>query len=427
VTVPTTRSRRLLYVAFAAIGAILVTVQVVTIYHLRAVDRGVRAIVGDALEGIRLVDRIRADLIRERLLADAHIVASGPMATSQVDVQLAALRADYEACARAYAPLVNEPDEAAAFARLQDDVAATRLPLERALRLSREDHDEEARSELATVEHRFVAVGSDADELVRINHDAAVRDLADITRVQRAGGLLVTLLAVLGVLLTALIAVSVTRVIHGWEESLRRRAALLEERNRSLDSFAARVAHDLREPLSAISVGAEQGRAEIVARGVARMESIIASLVALSRVEGRREANSDPSRVALALGEELGRRFDHDGARLQLDLEPASVTCSEGLLHRVLLELVTGALRRRRPEVHALVEIVGRNEGDGYELQISDNGFPRTDDSRLVGEQRPCAEGFPVARRVIEAAGGTAIVEPHRGPGTTIILRLPRS
>jgi len=59
--------------------------------------------------------------------------------------------------------------------------------------------------------------------------------------------------------------------------------ALLEERNRELDSFAGRVAHDIRGPLTTINLAAsqlteclapEEGVTDILRRGVSRMEAM---------------------------------------------------------------------------------------------------------------------------------------------------------
>ena len=51
-----------------------------------------------------------------------------------------------------------------------------------------------------------------------------------------------------------LIGIMLTRVLARNERQLRDKTHALEDKNRELDAFAGRVAHDLRGPLSAVSV-----------------------------------------------------------------------------------------------------------------------------------------------------------------------------
>lgn len=75
------------------------------------------------------------------------------------------------------------------------------------------------------------------------------------------------------------------------ERQLRETNSELEERNLELDAFAGRVAHDLRSPLTTISLAvaapnrvSEENVNAIFHRAIKRMEAIIQDLLTLSRI-----------------------------------------------------------------------------------------------------------------------------------------------
>src|SRR4029079_9083362 len=92
-------------------------------------------------------------------------------------------------------------------------------------------------------------------------------------------------------ILALFVARRVIRIIRQGESELRRANSQLEEQNRELDSFEGRVAHDLRGPLTAISLAAaapdmtsRETVNAIFRRGLTQMERIIEDLLTLSRV-----------------------------------------------------------------------------------------------------------------------------------------------
>src|SRR5262249_23308292 len=149
--------------------------------------------------------------------------------------------------------------------------------------------------------------------------------------------------------------------------SIRAAALSLEARNRELDAFAGRVAHDLRGPLTTIKLAA--GTSDACRRGVARMEALINDLLTLSRAGGEGlGVVSDVSSVAAAVAEALGANVKAVDGILRIAVAPARVCCSESLIRQALGNLVENAIKYRRPDVRLELAIRGRPAGRDYEL-----------------------------------------------------------
>jgi signal transduction histidine kinase len=122
---------------------------------------------------------------------------------------------------------------------------------------------------------------------------------------------------------------------------------------------------------------------------------------------------------------------------LRMQIEPARVPCSEGLLREVLWNLGENAVKYRRPEVPLKLEMIGQATHQHYELRVSDNGAGMSsNDARQAfdplfrGEQTRSATpgtglGLAIVKRIVEAGGGTVTVDSHAGQGTLFVVRLP--
>ncbi len=437
---------RLVVIVVVAIVTLLTVTNGFSLYEARKAHTEVDSVVDNSMKSIELVHQMRVDMYRQQQLVDAHIVATDAAIMAEAEAKIAAVDADFAAAASAYEPLVSFAGEAAAWQRLKDDVAAIRKPLAGTLALSRENRDVEARAAMSGVESRLAAIGTDVDELVRINDREAERAAARIKKLQRSSLAISIGLQFVAVLLILGIGVWCTRLVRAREGDVHRYALALEEHNRELDAFAGRVAHDLRGPLSTINLSvsvlakrmpAEATTGAILERGVARMEAIIEDLLALSRIGNgsARGGVGDPAFVAAQVRDDLAPRLESEAVTLHLAVEPAKVQCAEGLLRQAVTNLVDNAARYRRSEVQAKIDILGCAVGNEYELRVSDNGVGMSyDESRQafdpffralrVREQKGTGLGLSIVKRVIEASGGSVAVDSRLGQGTTFIIRL---
>jgi signal transduction histidine kinase len=440
---------RFVVVLVALIVALLALTNVFSLYQTRKAHAEVVLVVDNAMKSVELVHQMRADVYRRQRLVDAHILASDAATMAQAEAKIAEIETDFAAAVSTYELLVSCPSEARAWQRLKDDAAATGEPLARTLALSRENRDVDARAALSGVESRLAAIGTDVDDLVRINDSEAEKSAARIKHLQHSLIAVSATLQFLAVLLTVGIGFWGTRLVRERENEVHRHALALEAHNRDLDAFAGRVAHDLRGPLSTISMTAavlakhlpaEATSGAVLQRGVARMEAIIEDLLALSRIGNgtARSGVGDPAVVVAQVRDELATRLASEGVTLHVAAEPAKVQCAEGLLRQVVSNLADNAVKYRRAEGQAEINILGRVVGKEYLLRVADNGVGMSyDEARQafdpffralrVREQPGTGLGLSIVKRVIEASGGSVTVDSQLGQGTTFVIRLPQA
>ncbi len=393
----------------------------------------------------------------KQILVNEHILASETTDRARLETQIAAVEAQIAATRRAYAPWASLPDEQVVWTQAQRDLSDLDGPIARVVAFSRENLDTEARWEMEQAAGLFARVSQDFDQLISINDTGAAQSLMAVSAIRRR--LMITLLAA-GLFAIAGIAGVGTwaerRVAHREEETARG-ARMLEDRNRELDAFAGRVAHDIRNPLMVIHLAADQlsgmvpqdaRPAGLLRRGVGRMEALVEDLLTLSRVEGQVQGSScNPATVAAQIQEDFAARFEGARGRLRVAVNPAAVSCSEGLLRQALTNLTENAMKYQRPDTTPEVEISGGAVDDRYDLRVSDNGMGMTkDDAGRVFEpfyRSPRTQNLPgtglglsIVNRVVRASGGNhlrrdragaridvhrATPEDRRGPPSAVV------
>ncbi len=439
------RTRLLLLGAFGSIAGLLLVAQVLSYVHRRDVELDIDEIERNSFASIRLVQRIGLDVEHEQTLIDQHIIENDPAPMRRIELRIAAVRSDLATAARSYIPLVTYPGEATAWAQLSEDTAEVDRRTIPALELSRQNKDREARETMTAIQPLFDAVDRDVEELVAINQREVQRSARRVRELRATEVLRRAVLGGATILLTLLTGLGVARLISRKETALRRYAMLLEERNRELDAFAGRVAHDLRGSLGTISLAAsvqaerypnEGTPTTILQKGIAQMTTLIDDLLGLSRVGARMaDAVARIDFVASSVEEDLRPMVNGVKGTLHVDVAPASVQGSEGLLRQVLWNLGENAVKYRRLDVPLAVEIDGRRTGGAYELQLSDNGSGMSPDEVrhacepfFRGHQdRPVPGtglGLAIVRRIVEASGGTLSIDSQRGRGTAFVMRL---
>jgi signal transduction histidine kinase len=239
---------------------------------------------------------------------------------------------------------------------------------------------------------------------------------------------------------------------------------LLEtERTYALGVVAAGVAHELRNPLAAMSMNLELARMRLDAmnRCLAEGESVDPShLLSLAKALEKLEGAADNAKK-IAEGLELSnRRRDLEltadlaeileltlkfmraallkRARLQIDTDPVPVVQgSPQELGQVLINLLVNAMQAV-PDRAASDNLVGvrlapASELGWVELQVYDNGdgIPQEVLGRVFDpffttkSQGGPGLGLAISRRIVEEAGGTITAESETGRGTSFTVRLP--
>lgn len=239
-----------------------------------------------------------------------------------------------------------------------------------------------------------------------------------------------------------------------------RLSRLAEERRRSLerhDVLLATIAHDLRNPLTAI-VGYAQMARRHLARGPRAEDTPLVR--ALDRIDeatvqmvGQLDELSDAAQLhdggdlALRLAPvdlvALARQFaagyaDREGAApivVNAAEEPIVGRFDEARVGRVIDNLLSNAVKYS-PADRPIVVAVAR-AGDRATLAVRDRGIgiPDADLPHLFkryhrggnadGQASGTGLGLAGARQIVEAHGGTVVVASVEGAGTTVTVTLP--
>jgi len=217
-------------------------------------------------------------------------------------------------------------------------------------------------------------------------------------------------------------------------------------------TFLAGVAHDLRNPLSALKMSAAlvtperevsperiQKTFALVRRQVARLDRMVGDLLDATRIEAGKLELQLEERDARELARSVVELYQASGAshelRLVLPEAPVPLFCDGTRIEQVLNNLVSNALKYS--PAGSSIEVVVAREDEQALLCVSDQGIGLSNEERRclfaafkrgsgARERAPGAGlGLSVARRIVEAHGGRIDVESQPGKGSVFRVRLP--
>lgn len=235
------------------------------------------------------------------------------------------------------------------------------------------------------------------------------------------------------------------------EESYRRKAAELEEVNRELETFNYTVSHDLRAPLTSISmcnqiVQAQCGNSpdeelrnvvRLLDDQILRMNQIISTLLDFSRLTNCkvRRQKVDLSVLARIVAAQL--QISAPQRRVSFVIaEGVEVVGDEGLLRTVLENLIGNAWKYSRNHEPSLIEFGVTEQEDGITACfVRDNGsgfdMKYADQLLLPFQRLPGAEecegfgiGLATVDRIIRRHSGKIWAEGEPGKGATFYFTL---
>jgi signal transduction histidine kinase len=415
-----------------------------------------REIADSTFTSAELLSKVEHDLDRERALVDEHVAEVDRTRLARLEARIAEAQQAYMNDAKAYEASADAGPERTgreAWQTLRQEWKDLRGPLEEVLVLSRSNDDDKARMVLGQLDGRFESVAADIEELRATKRFAAERLVAQSRATRNVWLLLLPLVTFLGLGTTTALGWSAVRLLARRDDELRRVALQLEERNRDLDAFAGRVAHDLRAPLATISLAAaklEDSAPQVLAvtqllhRTVKRMGALINDLLSLARVDSTLEhVECEPGAVTRSMEEDLVQRVGESGGVVRVEVEPAKVHCSEGFLRQVVWNLVENAVKFRRADVPLEVLVRGASrDRTVYDLSVTDNGIgflpeeasrafepffrgTRGREGREGGAIAGTGLGLSIVQRIAEACGGRASLRSREGDGTTVSVHLP--
>jgi signal transduction histidine kinase len=435
-----------LWWCFAVIVAGFALSTIVSIHEIRSSQSEIRFITKHAATNIESLSRLSHNLYQKHLLLEDHVFEKQLSDMSRIETEMANLDADISAAISSYELIGVHPEEQNRWQQVHRDILSIKPDIDSLLSLSRANRDRAAWAAIKRLEPSYQSINQATDALLDLNHARASQEAVQVRALQRYAVIFLAVLTVVWTAFALLTARWVTQLVTERENQLRRAVTLLEERNRELDAFAGRVAHDLRGPLTTISLAVSaftQTRTPVEAttpplrRSVAKMKAIIEDLLTLSRVSSELTgATCQTERVVALLREDLAPKVETIGGVLNIKADAAVVSCSEGLLRQVLWNLAENAVKYCRSEVALRVDIYGRARANAYEFTVSDNGTGMSaSELDLVFEPFFRGEhawstpgtglGLSIVKRVVEASGGTVSVDSVVGRGTTFRMQLP--
>ena len=250
-----------------------------------------------------------------------------------------------------------------------------------------------------------------------------------------------------------------------YKESLQR--ALELEKEASLQAiragqaksvFLANMSHDIRTPMNAIlgfadMIDRNPQDKVLVADAVKKIKSsgkvlqnLINDVLDLTRIENNKMHLEEQPMDLRDLSEELENLFMPDMKRrgityeVQVKVEHCCVSCDEGKLQRILVNVINNAMKFT-PEggriLFAINEQPGKDNRNHYEFFIRDTGIGiskefqkrifeafEQEQSSTVSRELGAGLGLAIVKNLVELMGGTIEIDSAQGEGTTMKIML---
>lgn len=226
-----------------------------------------------------------------------------------------------------------------------------------------------------------------------------------------------------------------------------------QQASRARDEILGVVSHDLRNPLSAISMcarvllesppeaaDARRDLADAILESTHLMQRLIQDLLDVSTIESG-HLQVHPRRESLgplvdAVMQMVRGAAEERGIALERELSPAlpAVYVDAMRVEQVLANLLGNAVKftergggvRVTAEVDgSLVRVLVSDSGVGIPAEHLPHIFDRYWHARRQSRTAGTGLGLAIARGIVEAHGGTLVVESTLGVGSTFILTLP--
>ena len=403
----------------------------------------------DSIASIDQLYRVAHDLDEERILVGEHITASNAAAMARIDVHLMQVWEDLHR-STLYARFVGAPMEAPLWNGARALVELFQRAVHDAIALSRQNLDEQARAMLQQAGEQSASLDVAITALVDLNRDSALASVAQQERSEKFADHVTEGTSVAALLVLAALGGWLVRRLTTYEDKVTFSLEQLAARNRELDAFAGRVAHDLNNALGPIVLVPSLLRraatnpssvldlATRTERSGQRAKRVVDSLLAFARAAQDVQPDEVASvrEVVAEVLDEVAPIAAERGATIETQIAAElSVRCDPGLLHVVLANLVGNAVKYLEDDKPKRVAIAVRADGNACRIDVTDTGagIPRAARDRIFepffrasGTRKPgTGIGLATVRRVVTARGGRIAVDSEQGRGSRFSVWLP--
>jgi signal transduction histidine kinase len=233
-------------------------------------------------------------------------------------------------------------------------------------------------------------------------------------------------------------------------ETQQQRRDLESEQARRVQRLSASLAHEIRNPITAAKSLVQQmgedpnatenvSYAQVALQELERVERSIAHLLKFAREEELKLAPTRLDEIATSALATLRDRMRDLGVKLETDFAEAGALVGDvEQLRRVVLNLAANALdamRDAKTPAPRLRVAVGENlAGTEAWLRVRDNGpgipaehLPRLFDPFFTAKDGGTGLGLALARKIVDAHGGSIEATSEPGAGAEFVVTLPKS
>ncbi len=216
--------------------------------------------------------------------------------------------------------------------------------------------------------------------------------------------------------------------------------------------FISNVSHELKTPVTAIRIAAEnlleedlpepaRGSTQSILRSVDRLTLLLGDLSELSRIESGALKLApeavDLERFLTGLVEELRRQHSTNGVRLMQEYRAAPGTYIQAdplRLHQILENLVSNAMKFSPEGSEVVLSVQASAQGHTWEVRDQGPGIPEGEQGRIFERfyrsQTTRAKpgtglGLAIVKHLCRLMGGEVSVENRPGGGATFRVLLP--
>jgi signal transduction histidine kinase len=430
-------------------------------------SRSVRALVILVTCGLLVVEWVATDRAFERELVSLSTIADNAIPSvrelSEVDASVGHIRREARRLARDPAQRRAETEHGveAAFASIDHH-----LRLYLALPVYPGEPELQRRLEAALDQLRSAARAALTSEAAHVDRavnealaaadgvHAAVRDVMSNDAEQAARAATDSIqgherarVLSLGFMLTCLVLAATLLALV--ERETAKHEAERDSRLAELDAFAARVAHDLKGPLSPMLLAVATVRRhdslddrslsalDRLEAAVERQCAMIDALLEFARAGAKPDltARASVNEVVASIDKTSRPLAESVAAELRVEVEPElTVRAPEGVVASIAQNLVRNALLHLGGVDTRVVTLRARREGDIVRLEVADTG-PGIPRDVLVRLWKPFERGSTSApghglglatvKRLVEGHGGVVEVDTRVGQGSTFSVTMP--
>jgi signal transduction histidine kinase len=336
--------------------------------------------------------------------------------------------------AQAYEPLTAQPGECEEWRRLRTDL---------------EDLESSVRShDSGGISARIARIRSSVRRLAIINRDAARGQTKVIRAIHLQAMVVDAVVGLVALALVAAIVVFILRVLARQRALTEAHINLLSERNRELDAFAERAAHDLRAPLNPIRGYADflmagqespisvQQMAARIRMAVDQMTRVVENMLNMSRAGRLSVGTASLAKVAAEVLQELHPQLLD--AEVNTSISDEVVACTPSALAQILRNLITNSVKFQSKQRRLMLAFKTVAHVNDVDLILEDNGIGMSDED-LAHAFEPYYRGsehrevpghglgLAIVQKTMSALGGSCTLSRSSLGGTSVALRLPRA